>query len=106
MAVMTYDSHAPTGWLFEQWVRFQAIALTNSLADTGADLYIGISTSEEHTTSHNPAAENMQTGLEGLIAGLNDADARSGVVTGVAIYPYWETSSDEWDLYTTLWLGR
>jgi spore germination protein YaaH len=106
IAVMAYDSHAPSGWLYEQWVRFQAIALTTSLRASDVKVLVGIPTSEERTPSHNPDAENMATGLTGLIAGLNDLDSQPEVVTGVAIYPYWETSGDEWAVYQSLWLGQ
>ena len=42
IAVMAYDSHAPIDWLYEQWVRFQVIALTSTLADAGVEMFIGI----------------------------------------------------------------
>jgi hypothetical protein len=48
----------------------------------------------------------MQTGLTGLLAGLNDLDAHPERIAGVAIYPYWETSADEWQTYSELWLGQ
>ena len=105
IAVMAYDSHAPTSWLFEPWVRFQVIALSTSLGDTQPDVFIGLPTSEELSRSHDPAAENMASGLAGLIAGLNDADAQPERITGAAIYPYWETSADEWATYQSMWLG-
>jgi len=37
--------------------------------------------------------------------GLNDAKARPEVVSGVAIYPYWEMDETEWEVYSSLWLG-
>jgi hypothetical protein len=106
VAVMAYDSHAPFGFWYEQWVRHQVINLTGSLRETTAEILIGIPTSEEHSSSHDPAVENMQTGLTGLLAGLNDLDAHPERITGVAIYPYWETTEDEWQTYAELWLGQ
>jgi hypothetical protein len=106
IAVMAYDSHAPFRFWYEQWVRHQVINLTNSLRETTAEILIGVPTSEEHSSSHDPAVENMQTGLTGLLAGLNDLDAQPGKITGVAIYPYWETTADEWQTYAELWLGQ
>ena len=106
IAVMSYDSHAPAGWVYEKWVQFQIIALTNSLKDAAADLFIGIPTSEEQTASHDPAVENMVSGLSGLLMGLNDLDSWPERVTGVAIYPYWETSDEEWAQYRALWLDQ
>jgi hypothetical protein len=106
IGVMAYDSHLPLGWLYEQWVRFQVIGLTSSLGTPPPVLFIGLPTSEEHTSSHDPAIENLATGLRGMLAGLNDADARPDQITGVAIYPYWEMSADEWTTYQDLWLGK
>lgn len=106
IAVMAYDSHAPFGFWYEQWVRHQVINLTNSLHETSAEILIGIPTSEEHSSSHDPAIENMRTGLSGLLAGLNDLDTQSDKISGVAIYPYWETTDDEWQTYAELWLGQ
>jgi len=106
IAVMAYDSHAPVSWVYEKWVQFQVIALTHSLKDATAELYIGIPTSEEHTASHDPTVENMVSGLTGLLAGLNDSDSQSERITGVAIYPYWETLDDEWAQYRALWLDQ
>jgi hypothetical protein len=33
-------------------------------------------------------------------------DTRHRCVTGVAIYPYWETDAAEWSIYDKLWLGK
>jgi hypothetical protein len=104
IAVMAYDTHLPNGWLYEQWVRFQVIGLSSSLGAMPPALFIGLPTSEEHTSSHDPAIEDVVTGLRGMLAGLNDADAQPDQITGVAIYPYWEMSADEWTTYQDLWL--
>ncbi|HTP08907.1 MAG TPA: hypothetical protein VMP08_11695, partial [Anaerolineae bacterium] len=106
IAVMAYDSHAPVAWWYEQWVRHQVVDLSNSLKETAAQIYIGLSISKEKSSSHDPLVENMDNGLYGVVVGLNDADAQSGKITGLAIYPYWETTSDEWRTYTKLWLGQ
>jgi hypothetical protein len=39
-----------------------------------------------------------------LVVGLNDWESRPERITGVAIYPYWETSDDEWSQYRSLWV--
>jgi len=106
IAVMTYDSGLPLPELYRQWGRFQVIEISRALDGIGVDLLFGIPTSEEKTWTHWPSAENMKSGLRGVIDGLNDADARPSVVTGVAIYPYWETDATEWAAYESLWLGR
>jgi hypothetical protein len=106
IAAMTYDSTMRTPWLYEQWIRFQVIGITRAVQGTNAHLLLGVPTSEEETWSHVPQAENMRTGLRGLVAGLNDADAIPSLVTGVAIYPHWETDASEWNEYNHLWLGE
>lgn len=106
IAVMTYDSAMPWALLYRQWVRFQVIEISRVVDGMGVQLFFGIPTSEEKTWTHYPWAENMRSGLEGVIDGLNDAAARPAAVTGVAIYPYWETDKAEWRIYEELWLGR
>lgn len=105
IAVMTYDSGMGTAALYRQWSRFQVIQISKAVAGTGVELFIGIPTSEENSFVHNIEAENMLSGLTGVIAGLNDNAAQPDAVTGLAIYPYWETDEAEWRLYEALWLG-
>jgi len=103
---MTYDSAMPLPQLYRQWARFQVVEISRAVDGAGVDLVFGIPTSEERTWTHWPNAENMRSGLQGVIAGLNDAAARPAAVTGVAIYPYWETDAAEWATYEALWLGQ
>jgi hypothetical protein len=106
IAVMTYDTMIPVAPLYRYWMRFQVIEISRAVDGTGVQLFFGIPTSEETTWTHWPWAENMRSGLEGVIDGLNDAGSRPTAVTGVAIYPYWETDEAEWRIYEELWLGR
>lgn len=69
-------------------------------------LLFGVPTSEEKTRTHWPNAENMHSGLEGVLDGLAVADAMPRGAKGVAVYPYWETDEAEWDTYKSLWLGQ
>ncbi len=105
IALMTYDSALPAEWMYRQWTRFQVITLSRALENSTVEILIGVPTSEEATRTHHPRAETMESGLSGAIDGLNDEAARPGRITGVAIYPYWETDADEWRVYDRLWLG-
>jgi hypothetical protein len=105
VAVMTYDSYMPTPLLYRLWQRHQVVEVSRALDGTGVDVFVGVPTSEEATRSHRPAAENMATGILGVVDGLNDAAARPGAITGVAIYPHWETDEGEWRTYRALWVG-
>jgi hypothetical protein len=104
IAVMIYDSALPWDWLYRYWSRFQVIALSRALDPDSAELFIGIPTSEEATRTHHPEAENIDSGLSGIIDGLNDAEALPEKVTGVAVYPAWETDAREWETYRRLWI--
>lgn len=106
IVVMTYDSAMPLACLYRHWTRFQVIEVSRAVDGTGVQLFFGVPTSEELTWTHYPWAENMRSGLEGVIDGLNDAASRPAAVTGVAIYPYWETNETEWRIYEESWLGR
>ena len=105
MAVMIYDSGLPLGWIYRKWAQFQVISISRAIDGIDVEVLMGVPTSEEATATHHPRAENMRSGLEGIIDGLNDKSARSDVVDGVAIYPAWETDEVEWAIYESLWLG-
>jgi hypothetical protein len=106
VAVMTYDSALPSAGLYRWFTRRQVIQITRALAQETVGVYIGVPTSEERTLTHRPRAENMTSGLQGVLDGLDDPRAVAAAVTGVAIYPYWETDAAEWAAYQKLWLGE
>ncbi len=104
MAVMAYDSTLTSAWLYRQWLRFQVIGISKAVQGTQVELLFGVPTSEEPTATHRPDIENVSNGLQGVLDGLNDQEAVSGAVQGVAIYPYWEMDASEWATYEALWL--
>lgn len=106
IAVMTYDSAMPLALLYRHWTRFQVIEISQAVDGIDVQLFVGIPTSEKRTWTHRPEAENMTSGLQGAIDGLNDLEAHPANVTGVAIYPYWHTSETEWSIYESLWLSE
>lgn len=106
IAVTAYDTALPTPAMYRQWTKFEVIALTRTLVYTDVRVFVGIPTSEEITRTHKPKAENMRNGLRGTVGGLNDWASWSKIVTGVAVYPYWETDDAEWETYQKLWLGE
>ncbi|MFO7697601.1 MAG: glycoside hydrolase family 18 protein [Anaerolineae bacterium] len=106
IAVMAYDSAIPVAPLYRWFTRGQLIATTQALGAEAVELYLGIPTSEERTLSHWPSAENMKSGLLGVTGGLDNPSSSPSTLTGVAIYPEWETDAQEWADYESLWLGR
>ena len=106
VAVMTYDSGLPLPFLYRRWVSMQVVELSQVVDDAPVELFVGVPTSEEWTLTHWPNAENMTSGLQGVLDGLSNPGARPPTVSGVAIYPYWEMDADEWASYESLWLNR
>jgi hypothetical protein len=105
VALMPYDSALPLPSIYRLWTSFETIQVSRALAGTNVSVFIGVPTSEEETRTHHPNVENMLSGLEGVVDGLNDADAQPAAITGVAIYPEWETDANDWATYQRLWLG-
>jgi hypothetical protein len=96
IVVMAYDSFAPSPALYRLWVREQVRGLLSNLASTKVDLLIGFSVSREITTSHNPDAENLSSGLAGLCAGLTAAAPATNRIKGIALYAEWEADAVDW----------
>lgn len=97
IAVMAYDSHAPTAALYRLWMREQVVGISRGLADTPVSVLIGISVSREVTDSHRPAVESLPHGLAGLCAALhrNQVDQ----IEGVALYALWEADATDWQAW-------
>jgi hypothetical protein len=90
IATMTYDSRSPHPAIYRFWMREQVRGIAHSIAPTGAELLIGVSVSDEATSSHNPTTETLADGLAGTCAGGN------ALTDGVALYAAWETDEAEW----------
>jgi hypothetical protein len=95
IATMTYDSYTFHPALYRLWMREQFHGISKSLENSDIELLIGISVSQEKTRSHQPAVENLASGLAGLCAGLTNPK----VVQGIAIYADWEFSQSEWEIW-------
>jgi hypothetical protein len=106
IAVMVYDSALPLAPAYRLWTKCQVIGLSRALDNSDVTLFVGVPASEERTRTHRPAAENVRSGLQGVIDGLNDARAIPSAVAGIAIYPYWEMDTADWETYTRLWEDR
>jgi hypothetical protein len=104
IAVMVYDSSLPWAWAYRAWTCVQTIRVSGALARRGVDLYIGVPTSEERTPTHRPEAENIRSGIGGVPDAFVVCPWCETTVTGLAVYPYWETDVQEWRAYREMWL--
>ncbi|MBC7813456.1 MAG: hypothetical protein H7175_20010 [Burkholderiales bacterium] len=104
VALMAYDSGLPFPADYREWMAYQVRASADALSGVDVNFLIGVPTSEELTPSHNTTAESLTNALVGLRAGFAASDSPQ-VIDGLAVYPYWETSADEWALLDTLLHG-
>jgi len=100
IVTMTYDSFMPWPALYRLWLREQVIGISRSLSDSDVQLLIGVSVSRENTRTHHPKAENMQSGMSGVCAGIARTD---NAVQGIAVYAAWEANENDWQTWET-WL--
>lgn len=95
IAMMFYDSGLFTPQDYRTWTTYQVLLTLEALAEADTEIMAGFSASEEWTSSHHPDAENLANALIGLRIGLSEASS-SHSFDGIALYPYWETSEEEW----------
>jgi hypothetical protein len=104
IAVMTYDSMAPHPALYRLWLREQVRGIWGSLAGSDVQLLAGLSVSRENTFTHRPNAENMNSRLAGICAGLSAAAHTNHAIDGVALYASWEAEANDWAAWEA-WLS-
>lgn len=97
VALMAYDSGLSFPADYRSWLAYQVLTSAELLGGVDVELLIGLPTSEEWTTSHQYQAEYLRNALHGFYTGLNALD-RPQTVAGIALYPYWETGTDEWGI--------
>lgn len=102
IVVMAYDTGINSEWLYRWLVKEQTIWLSNLLE--GKELFIGIPAYDDEKEGFNPKIENLENGLKGIISGLNNFRSDEENFAGAAIYPYWEVTEKEWEIYQNLWL--
>lgn len=107
LVAMVYNTGMPTGQLYQLTVQQETEHILDAArsASHPPRVLIGLPTYSGDSFWFHASAENIQTGLDGVIAGLN-SDHETQPFAGVAIYRYAVTSSADWDDYNTLWLGK
>ncbi len=108
LAIMAYMSSLTTPENYADWVAYQvkAYALAIAELDTETDLLIGIPTFDAEPPGHDPAIENINSAVEGVRRGLDQAGDSARYVSGLAIYADWTTDDTEWADWRTAWLGN
>jgi hypothetical protein len=103
---LIYNSAMPSGRLYEFFVQQETEHILDSVrsASRPPQVLIGLPTYTGDSFWFHANAENVSTGLHGVINGLNSNDDTSAF-TGVALYRFATTSSQDWSDYDSLWLG-
>ncbi len=106
--VMLYNTGMPTAPLYQAFAQQETEHILRAVqnAPSTATVVIGLPTYRDPPSRAFPsAAENMTTGLRGVIAGLNTATDHPAF-GGVAIYPEWVMTPADWQTYDQIWLGQ
>lgn len=103
IVVMLYDTKLQSEWLYKKFVAEEVIRITSLFDDR--EVYFGIPAYEKGE-GFDPNIENVRNGISGVISGLNDLRSDPDSFEGISIYPYWEISEDEWEIFDKLWLNK
>ena len=98
---MVYDTGMDRDYIYRWFMREQVIWVGDLLGGD-VEFLVGIPAYDEGE-GHNPAVENVENALLGVLKGLNDIRSDESAFTGVAIYPEWEMVDTEWGVYDVLW---
>jgi hypothetical protein len=103
---LIYNSAMPNARMYELFVQQETEHILDSArsASHPPQVLIGLPTYTGNSFWFHDTAENVSTGLHGVIAGLNSNEDTSAF-TGVALYRFATTSSQDWSDYDSLWLG-
>lgn len=107
IVVMLYNTGMPTAPLYTALAQQETdhVVRAVQVASSHTKVIIGIPDFDAPSSrAFHEQAENIRSGLEGVTAGLNAAPFHPAFA-GVAIYPEWLTTSDDWAIYDQLWLG-
>ena len=106
VVVMMYNTDMATAPLYEMIVQQETAHILRAVerGSASTQVIIGIPTFPGTSRAFHATAENMSTGLTGVIAGLNYGNYHTAF-GGIAIYPQWLTSDADWATYDQLWLG-
>jgi len=102
IVVMVYDTKFKSVEHYMWFVKEEVIRVTSLFDDK--DVFIAIPAYEKGNAEFDPKVENVESGLRGIISGLNNSRSSEENFAGVAIYPHWEMNTEKWEIYKNLWL--
>ena len=107
VVVMAYDTSLGGADWYRWFIEQQVIYVTRIAEPFHTSVLVGIPAYEKGAEgAFDPAIENIENGLKGVIQGVSNTRSAPEVFSGVAIYPYWEMEEEEWKTYETLWQNK
>jgi hypothetical protein len=103
VAIMTYDTALPTGWLFGAHVAWQTERVVETIG-SDVTVFIGVPTYEDESLKFHSRAENVKSGVRGVRKGLDRVDDDRSRNVGIAIFAEWTTTAHEWEAYADAWV--
>ncbi len=104
IVVMLYDTRLHARWLYEKFIEEEVVRITSLFENK--KIYFGIPAYEKGGKEFDAKVENIEDGILGVIMGLNNLRSNLDSFAGIAIYPYWEISDDEWKTFDKLWVNK
>ncbi|MGO8948855.1 MAG: hypothetical protein ACLQUY_14625 [Ktedonobacterales bacterium] len=103
---LIYNSAMPTGDAYEFFVQQETEHILDAVrsARYPPQVLIGVPTYTGDSFWFHDTAENISTSLTGIITGLN-SNRNTAAFTGVSLYRFATTSSHDWSIYNSMWLG-
>jgi hypothetical protein len=107
LVVMGYNTAMPAGALYGMGIKLETQHILDAVrsARHPPEVLIGLPTYHDNSFWFHDGAENLASGLPGVVAGLN-SDRNTQPFVGVAIYRFALTTGGDWDTFDRLWLGR
>lgn len=107
LVAMVYNTGVPAPQLYQITVQQETTHILDAVrsASHPPRVLIGLPTYTGDSLWFHSSAENLTTGLSGVVAGLN-SNRDTHPFVGVAIYRYGLTTNADWDQYNALWLGK
>lgn len=107
LVVLAYNTAMPAAGLYSLAVKQETANILSAArsARHPPEVLIGVPTYAGNNFWFHESAENMDTALHGIIAGLN-SNRNTQPFVGVAIYRLATTDQPAWATYDHLWLGK
>ncbi|MGH2517187.1 MAG: glycosyl hydrolase family 18 protein [Ktedonobacterales bacterium] len=107
LVALLYNTGMPAPQLYQLTVQQETEHILEAARSAAhpPQVLIGLPTYTGNTPWFHDNAENIQTGLAGVVAGLN-SNTQTQPFAGVAIYRFALTTAADWSTYDSLWLGK